>query len=248
MLSSVFKNMVGIAQSGAQRGPLELTDEYVEHSQVVEATLDILYNLGITSFTDDNLYHHVIEFARKYDMSFILKTISNQIRVHANYTDKAHCVRLLRIAIDLGECDLMAAVVRATCGHNWPDRPKPKTSLFRFGWGSRLVPDVKPAPLSEECRDQSLFPPKSLFLPPPHVSVESKEYIAGGKAFELGTWSYPEFAALPPPIAWALLRAEQLASDEYHDKRTEAFGRELQNILDSMCESLEFPSIIADVV
>ena len=73
MLSSVFKNMVGIAQSGAQRGPLELTDEYVEHSQVVEATLDILYNSEITSFTDDNLYHHVIEFARKYDMSTIPK-------------------------------------------------------------------------------------------------------------------------------------------------------------------------------
>lgn len=70
MLSSVFKNMVGIAQTGAQRGPLELTDEYVEHSQVVEATLDILYNSEITSFTDDKLYHHVIEFARKYDMSY----------------------------------------------------------------------------------------------------------------------------------------------------------------------------------
>jgi hypothetical protein len=94
--------MLGVAQSIDQRGPLDLTDEFVEHSLVIKATLDILYDQEITSFKDDKPYHHVIEFARKYDMSSILKTISNQLRVHATSPDKAHCLRLLRIAIDLG--------------------------------------------------------------------------------------------------------------------------------------------------
>jgi hypothetical protein len=227
--------MLGVAQSIDQRGPLDLTDEFVEHSLVIKATLDVLYDQEITSFKDDKLYHHVIEFARKYDMSSILKTISNQLRVHATSPDKAHCLRLLRIAIDLGECDLMTAIVRATCGHVWPTYEKPDPSPFQFGLGRRS--DTKPTPLPKKRDDRSIFPTKGLSLPSPNVSTASKEYIEGGKAFDLGTWPYPEFAALPPPLAWALLRAEQLASKEYSHQRTEAFGRELQNVLDSMCES-----------
>jgi hypothetical protein len=61
--------MLRVAQSIDQRGPLDLTDEFVEHSSVIKAILDILYDQEITSFRDDKLYHHVIEFARKYDMS-----------------------------------------------------------------------------------------------------------------------------------------------------------------------------------
>jgi hypothetical protein len=238
--------MLGVAQSIDQKGPLDLTDEFVEHSLVIKATL---YDQEITSFKDDKLFHHVIEFARKYDISSILKTISNQLRVHATSPDKAHCLRLLRIAIDLGECDLMTAIVRATCGHVWPTYEKPELSPFQFELGRRRS-NSKRTPLPKTREDQSIFPPKSLSLPPPNVSTASKEYIEGGKAFDLGTWPYPEFAALPPPLAWALLRAEQLASKEYSHQRTEAFGRELQNVLDSMCESslLSHQTPIADIL
>lgn len=236
MTRSVFKNMVGIAQTGSQRGPLELTDEFVEHSQVIEATLDILYNSEIKSFKDDKLYHQVIEFARKYEMPTILKSISNQLRVHATSPDKAHALRLLRVAIDLGECELITAIVRATCGHVWPDDPK--AGLFSVGILEKQGKEKKQPWVPPQLRDTgSIFPQKILSLPPPNVSTKAKEYIQGGKAFDLGSWPYPEFAALPTPLAWALLRADQLAAKEYSVARTEAFGRELQNVLDSMCES-----------
>jgi hypothetical protein len=108
--------MAGMAQDRSQKGPLELTDEYVEHSLVIEAALDVLYNQEVASFKDDKLYHHVIEFGRKYDMSIITKTISNQLRVHATSSTKGNVLPLLRVAIYLSECDLMTAIVRATCG------------------------------------------------------------------------------------------------------------------------------------
>ena len=239
--------MVGIAQTGTQRGPLELTDEFVEHSQVVEATLDILYDGDIKSFADDKLYHHVIEFARKYDIPIILKTISNQLRVHATLPDKSHCLRLLRVAIDLGECDLMTAIVRATCGHVWPkitesDDDDFFSSSSLFNRISARPHESSGPTINREF--ESLFPAKKLDPSPPILSKASKEYITGGKAFDLGSWPYPEFAALPPPIAWALLLADQLAAKEYSHLRSDAFERELQNVLVSMCESRSLSSYI----
>jgi hypothetical protein len=229
--------MVGIAQTGSQKGHLELTDEFVEHSLVVEATLDILYNSEITSFKEDRLYHHVIEFARKHDMPTILKTISNQLRVHATSPDKAHALRLLRVAIDLGECDLITAMVRATSGHTWPKHPEPELDFESIRHRSRGKSTPKPFK-PPQCRDNSsIFPEKNLTLLTPTTSAKSKEYIDGGKAFDLGAWPYPEFAALPTPLAWALLRADHLFAKEYRHEKAEAFGRELQNVLDSMCES-----------
>lgn len=247
MIRSVFKNMVGIAQTGSQRGPLELTDEFVEHSQVVEATLDILYNSEIASFKDDKLYHHVIEFARKYDMSTILKTISSQLRAHATSSDKGNTLRLLRVAIDLGECDLITSIVRATCGHVWP-KPSAKSKSGRPWFDEMTLEELdnyspyshkdRPKTPPKEPEVKSIFPPKTLSFPSPNFSTKTKEYISGGRAYELGSWPYEEFAALPTPLAWALLRADQTAINlEFRLERNEAFGQELQKLLDSMCES-----------
>ena len=63
--------MLGIAQSNSQRDPIDLTDTLVEMSLVVKAVLDILYDHEVISFKDNKLYHHVIEFARRYDMGII---------------------------------------------------------------------------------------------------------------------------------------------------------------------------------
>jgi len=41
--------MISCAQSSSQRDIIHLTDQFVEHSQVIKVTLDILYHRGITS-------------------------------------------------------------------------------------------------------------------------------------------------------------------------------------------------------
>jgi hypothetical protein len=83
----------------------------------------------------------------------------------------------------------------------------------------------------------SMFPQKHLSLPPPNLTNSTKDFIEGAKTYDLGSWLYSDFAALPPPLAWALLRADQLAAKEYRLEKTEAFGQELQKVLDSMCKS-----------
>jgi hypothetical protein len=207
--------MIGIAQSNSQRDPIDLTDTFVEMSLVVKAALDILYDQEVVSFKDDRLYHHVIEFARKYDMGIILKTISKEIRVHATSLDKSHHVlRLFRVAIDLGEYELITAIVRAKGNYAWPKPVKDQ------------IPELG-----------SLFPSKTLSLPKPFITGSAKEYVPGAKAFDLGGWPYSTFAALPTPLAWALLRAHLTAEKPFKSDGSESIGKELQKVLDSMCES-----------
>jgi len=182
--SSVFKNMLGIAQSNSQRDPIDLTDSSVELSVVIWTVLDILYDQEVISFHDDKLYHHVIEFARKYDMGIILKTISKEIRVHATSPDKGHDVLgLFLIAINLGDYELIAAIVRAKGSHAWPLLAKK----------------------DRESELNALFPSSNLTLPKPLITGSTKEYVPGAKAFDLGGWPYSTFAALPTPLAWAIL-------------------------------------------
>jgi hypothetical protein len=212
---SVFKNMIGTAQSNSQRDPIDLTDTFVELSLVIWAVLDILYDQEVITFGDENLYHHVIEFARKYDMGIILKTISKEIRVHATSPDKGHDVLgLFRIAIDLGDYELMAAIVRAKGSYAWP--------LL----GKDQVPELG-----------SLFPSKNLTLPKTLIFGSAKEYVPGAKAFDLGGWPYSTFAALPTPLAWAILRAQHTDEKAFLSDGIESIGKELQKVLESMCES-----------
>ena len=205
--------MIGIAHSVAQRDPIDLTDEFVEMSPVVKAVLDILYDQEVSSFSDCRLYHHVIEFARKYDMAIVLKTISKEIRVHATSPGRGHILRLFRIAIDLGDYDLMTAVYKSNGSHAWPKHVN--TGLTK---------------------SVSLFPDKHLTLPEPLIQGFTKEYVPRAKAFELGGWPYLAFAALPTPLAWAMLRAGQTADKLFASDGPEANAKELQKILKSMCK------------
>ena len=152
--------MIGFAQSESQRNPITLTDEFVELSLVVKATLDILYDHKITTFQDGNLYHHVIEFARKWDMPIVLETISTQLVVHANTASLSSYVnQMFRLAIDLGDCELITALMRAKEGNVW---------------------DVL---LDQSDTGSELFPVKPLSLGPPVLTPENEQYLIGGGVY-----------------------------------------------------------------
>jgi hypothetical protein len=141
-----------------------LTDEFVELSLVVEQTLDILYNHEIASFNDADLFHHVIEFARKRDMPIILKTISSQLIVHTNTPSLSNPVNSrYRIAIDLGDPELIIAVMRSKVG--------------------RVLDE--PAPLDAFT---PLFPTKPLSLGESTLTAEDKQYLKEAGVFKLGSW------------------------------------------------------------
>jgi hypothetical protein len=211
--------MLGIAQSTDQRDPITLSDPHVEHSIVIRATLDILYDHEIESFMDDKLYHHVIEFAQKWDMPIISRTIVTEFRSHANTPKMFSTINpMFRLSVDIGDHDLIAAMVRSCHGNKW------------------LAAGVEPADSSPH------LPPLKLALDDPIVNFEAERYLKGAPVFHLGGWPYAKFAALPTPLAWAILRAQEAVDLAYKSSDSEALSLELKRVLDSMCE-LRIPSL-----
>jgi hypothetical protein len=209
--------MIGFAQSETQRDPITLTDEFVELSLVVKAALDILYDHKVTSFKDGHLYHHVIEFARKWDMLIILETISARLVVHANTASLSSYVNeMFRLAIDLGDCELITALMRAKEGNVWDNLPEQSDT------GSQL------------------FPVKPLSLGPPVLTPENEQYLKGGGVYRLGSWPYSKFAAIPTPIVWALLRAGNTVHLAFRQHTKDALMTDFQKVLESMCKSTRY--------
>jgi hypothetical protein len=214
----VFKNMVGIAQSDAQRDPINLTDPHVELGDVVEATLDILYDHDIPFIDQETLYHHVIDFARKWDMSIILSRISKQLRLHTISEEKGgRPLRLLRLAINLGDNEVIATIIKSSVQHAWP----------AGGHGTRDA--------GSETGTGNL-PWKSPTLPKPKLTGVTQDYLKGAPIFELGSWPYSTFAALPPPLAWAILRAGIVLDQAHVSRRSITLATEVHKLMDIMCE------------
>jgi len=207
--------MISIAQSSSQRDIIHLTDEFVEHSKVIKATLDILYDREVTSFRNERLYQHVIEFARKWEIPVVLKTISKELRLQANYPKAFKLIiRMFRLAINLGEHDVIIAVIKAWSGKSWGTNTSSSST-------------------SDSIPDNSFFPATTPTLPEPTIEGALLKYIEGAPIFELGGWPFATFSELPLPLIWAILRAGQLAKGRH----TDAMATELKKVLDLMCMS-----------
>ena len=215
--------MISCAQSSSQRDIIHLTDQFVEHSQVIKVTLNILYHRGITSFRNERLYQHVIEFARKWEIPVVLETISKELRLQANYPKAFKLIiRMFRLSINLGEHDVIIAVIKAWSGKSWGTNTSPSNSTN------------KP--------DHTFFPATTPTLPEPTIEGALLKYIEGAPIFELGGWPFATFFELPLPLIWAILRAGQLAKGRH----TDAMATELKKVLDLMCTS-EYPHIVGDL-
>jgi hypothetical protein len=218
--------MLGIAQSTDQRDPITLSDPHVELSIVIKATLDILYGHEIDSFTDDKLYHHVIEFSRKWDMPIIIRTIIKELHVHAS-TSKTDTTagRLFRLAIDVGDHDVIAVMIERGHDKGWPGIDGTLKSRISDG----------------------LLPIRNLTLAEPFLDDEAQRYLKLSPVFALGGWPYNKFVALPLPVIWAILRAQQTTKLAHKSSDPRATPKELKKLLDSMCESPSIRSIESDL-
>jgi hypothetical protein len=220
--------MFDIAHSPTQRDPIVLSDDTLESSVVLKAAFDILYDREVESFRNERLYRLVIEFARKWDIPAILKTISKEIRCHVSDSRSLSSpTRLFRLAVDLGDINLMTTIVEAK--HN-----------DTFGAG-------KPTPEPEQDR----LPRRKLNMPKPSNSGVHQEYIAGGRKFDPGAWPYTIFAQMPRPIVWALLRAQVtpkraseptevsalLLAHRERSQQTVKLSEGFKKAMDFMCES-----------
>ena len=123
---------------------------------------------------------------------------------------------MFRLAIDLGDCELITALMRAKEGNIW---------------------DVLP---EQSDNGTGLFPVKPLSLGPPVLTPENEQYLKGGGVYRLGSWPYSKFAAIPTPIVWALLRAGNTVNLAFRQHTKDALMIDLQKILESMCKSTPY--------
>jgi hypothetical protein len=130
-----------MAQSPTQRDPIDLSDPHVEHSVVVKAALDIIYDRELDTSNIDKLrkvYMHVIEFARKWDIPSILKTIKTAIRANSHPKD-SHSSTLFSLAVELGDHDLISITANLLIHRNWSSKDNSDTT----------PPEIKSLPVKE---------------------------------------------------------------------------------------------------
>jgi hypothetical protein len=211
--------MIDMAQSPNQSNPINLSDPHVEHGIVVKAALDIIYDRELDTSNIDKLrkvYIHVIEFARKWDIPSILRTIKTAIRASSHPKD-SHSFSLFTLAVELGDHDLISITTNL---------------LINRSWSSKDSSD----PTSAEIK---ALPVKELTFKDPTCagSFDSPlAYIKGAQSGDIGGWAYRVFEIMPKPVIWAMSRARRNTQGV---STTEGWSRvpsELKKLLDSMCE------------
>lgn len=213
--------MIHMAQSPTQRDPSNLSDPQVDHSVVVKASLDIIYDGEVNTDNIDKsrkVYLHVIEFARKWDIPLILRTLKIAIRANSHPKD-SHSFSLFTLAVELGDHDLISITTNLMINRNWSSKESSDTTL----------PEIKALPVKE-----------LTFKNPTCASGSGSPltYIKGASSGDIAGWAYKSFEIMPKPIIWAMLRARRNTQGA---SATEGWSRvpsELKRLLDSMCQSL----------
>lgn len=120
MVRPVLKSMIGLAKSSSQRDPITLSHQYVEHSLVVSAAFDIIYDREINSFSHRNTLFHVVEFARNWDIPVIFKVMLKEIELQC--PGSQYCFTMFSLAIELDDPDTIAMVVKQMSSGLWGER------------------------------------------------------------------------------------------------------------------------------
>jgi len=204
--------MIHLAKSSTQRDPITLSHQYVEHSLVVKAALDIIYDREIASFDECNTLLYVIEFARKWDISVINKVMMKEVQLQCSVSK--HLFTMFFIAIELADHDTIATVVKMMSTGYWGDvdiRTPLDSNILPYG----SINMLEPCPEALECA-----------------------IVRGTSIGDLGGWSWELFSETPKPILWAMLRARQAAQTDEKVIRSARVSYEMKKVLSEMCKPL----------
>jgi hypothetical protein len=204
--------MIDLAKSSTQRDPITLSDSFVEHSLVIRAALDIIYDREVNSFSNRRTHFHVIEFARKWDIAIIPKILSKEIMAHS-LKERKYLLTMLALAIELADHDAIVAIYK---------------QMGSLVFGGEKVP-ASP--------DEKSLPDRPVTINPPSWQRGTDTPIKGGICADVGAWSWSLFDSIPKPILWAMLRARQGAQTTRQLKDWSGLSVELKKVLDTMCES-----------
>jgi len=204
-LSSIFRDLLSIAQTPSQRDPIIFTDKVIEQSWVVGSLLDSVYQREVTCLGNRNGTRAVIDLAEKWDFHHVVKLVRFHFR--NDKTDQLSG-RRLTLAMALNEKEIATESVKTWHTGIW----KPSPSVVQ----------EKPVPAFD-----------SIYLHgSPVAELLGERTIDGGKVHELGTSGYRSYLGLSPTTAWALLRARHLATTVPCEVDGAKFKAEFAKLLD----------------
>jgi hypothetical protein len=208
-LSSIFRDLLSLAQTPSQRDPIIFTDKVLEHSWVVESLLDSVYLREVTCLGNYDGTRAVIDLAEKWDFHHVVKLV----KFHFLH-DKSDqlSVRRLTLAMALNEKGAANKYVR-----DWHEGVWVSSGTLCIGIGTR-----KPPPATGNLYLHGCLAAKLL----------GQSGIVGGRIFDLGTWDTRSYLQLSPTTAWALLRARHLATTVPCEVDGAKFQAEFAKLLD----------------
>jgi len=193
-----------MAQSSPQRGPISLTDEFVECSRIVKLALDIIYTLEVDRIDEQyaTTYMYVVDFAKKWEIGLISIAISKAIR--ASLKDvRSGTIEMMLLAWKLNDNGL-ASLAFAVNNDEWPANPGNDDECSEIPCEATAIEmedEDKRLPLDYQSED---FPP-----------FDGGAQSFGGVTFDLGACYHQYLLQITPTIVWIILKSQHLTA---HDK------------------------------
>jgi hypothetical protein len=196
---------------------INFTDELREHSYVIEAILDIIYNFKTPSLRHHTIILHLLDLAEKWGIQVVHQMIRKDLEAAFYGTDVEH-FSLFLIAIRLQDYALASAFI--------------ERSQVDLEDESPLGDYVDPSP----SRHLPSYYDKYLS----HID----DPMLFAELDNISTARYHDFVSLPPKIAWALQKAALMWDHGVYDdtkkkaSRRKAVAENFRRIVDERCESL----------
>lgn len=166
------------------RETLVLSKEVTEHSIVIKAFLDLLYDheLDRETFEDSRLYRLVIRFCRDWSCDLVIRKLEKSLHFSIA-TDFAQPISHFLIAIELLDPLLLDLSISHPVTEAWSGIP------YTFGKGSSAIPRIETAFASG-------------------LGVPSMPILASARGrFDVRSWSWELYAQVPLTVVFALVQS-----------------------------------------
>jgi hypothetical protein len=230
--SPVFRSMIALANTSNQRDPIYLTDPAVEHSEVIEEALDIIYTLNFSNALvgdDPSLVNYVVDFARKWEILMVIDIIRKEMAWDPRgiLSSNAHFESFL-LAIRMKDNEL-AAKRYVNSGHNvWLDETDDYKSNYER---SREVNCDGSVGKGKRGTDRDLTEHYLSDIPASGLLGDDQllRSPGDGGVFDLGHIPYVDFLCIPPTVLWIIARAQRSNKNRYE------VGQDIHRLLDLAC-------------
>jgi hypothetical protein len=167
--------MISLAKDAKQREKLVLTDEILEHSLIITALLDVIYDNKVLPLRQVPRVIYLLRLADKWEIPMIRRLILDQLR-QAFYESSCHAFDLFRIAVESRDYDLASRLIgQYDQAPNATDR-----------WPHLVQVGCLPPPRHDQLAPRLPTNPRFVVLD------------------DLQGMPYAAFIDLPPKVSWAL--------------------------------------------